>query len=287
MAAHGVATVLHAAAYKHVPLVERNRLAGLRNNIIGTRTLVEASLQTGVANFILVSTDKAVHPTNTMGGSKRMAELLIQDIATRSTPQTGGTRFGIVRFGNVLGSSGSVVPLFEEQISRGGPVTLTHEQVTRYFMTISEAARLVLLVGSQANDQNEQGQIYVLDMGTPVPILQLARQMVAAAGYTVCDANNPQGDIEITITGLRPGGKLHEELVMRGHTVTPTAHPKILRVDESRLSEIEVAAALKALNRILERGDEDAAAKILQRWFDTPALGSPGAQTTIEKDALF
>ena len=287
MTRYGVDTVLHAAAYKHVPLVECNRLAGLRNNVIGTRTLVDASLKTKVRNFILVSTDKAVHPTNIMGGSKRMSELLVQDVATRSDPLEGGTRFDIVRFGNVLGSSGSVVPLFAEQISRGGPITLTHAQVTRYFMTISEAARLVLLIGSQADKLNEQGQIYVLDMGKPILIMQLARQMIADSGYTVCDADNPQGDIEIAITGLRPGEKLHEELVMRGHTATPTSHPKILRVNETRLSEIEVAAALQFLKKILDHGDEDAADQMFNYWRDSPAVKSLVGQETIEQDAYF
>lgn len=259
---YNVDTVLHAAAYKHVTMVEKNRLSGLYNNVIGTRKTALAAREAGVRNFILVSTDKAVHPENVMGASKRMAELLVQDVATRSTT----TRFGIVRFGNVLGSSGSVVPLFEEQIARGGPITLSHNEVTRYFMTLSEAARLVLLVGSQAHQQDEQGEVYVLDMGAPVPIKHLARQMIETAGYTVCDTENPDGDIEITITGLRPGEKLHEELAMRGHSVSATAHAKIMRVEETSLSELEMAAAIRALSDAIEAGDGDAAVTVLQRW---------------------
>ncbi|MGJ8610641.1 MAG: polysaccharide biosynthesis protein [Octadecabacter sp.] len=259
---NAVDTVLHAAAYKHVTMVEKNRLSGLYNNVIGTRTAALAACEAGVRNFILVSTDKAVHPENVMGASKRMAELLVQDVATRSET----TRYGIVRFGNVLGSSGSVVPLFEEQIARGGPITLSHTEVTRYFMTISEAARLVLLVGSQAQQQNEQGEVYVLDMGAPVPIKRLARQMIETAGYTVCDSDNPDGDIEITITGLRPGEKLHEELAMRGHRVSATAHTKILRVEETALSELEMAAAIRALTDAIDAGDDDAALGVLHRW---------------------
>ncbi|MGJ8624870.1 MAG: polysaccharide biosynthesis protein [Yoonia sp.] len=259
---NAVDTVLHAAAYKHVTMVEKNRLSGLYNNVIGTRTAALAAREAGVRNFILVSTDKAVHPENVMGASKRMGELLVQDVATRSET----TRYGIVRFGNVLGSSGSVVPLFEEQIARGGPITLSHTEVTRYFMTISEAARLVLLVGSQAHQQNEQGEVYVLDMGAPVPIKRLARQMIETAGYTVCDSDNPDGDIEITITGLRPGEKLHEELAMRGHRVSATAHAKILRVEETALSELEMAAAIRALTDAIDAGDDDAALGVLHRW---------------------
>lgn len=262
MIINDVDTVLHAAAYKHVTMVEKNRLSGLYNNVIGTRKTALAAREAGVRNFILVSTDKAVHPENIMGASKRMAELLVQDVATRSDT----TRFGIVRFGNVLGSSGSVVPLFEEQISRGGPITLSHIEVTRYFMTLSEAARLVLLVGSQAHQQDEQGEVYVLDMGAPVPIMRLARQMIETAGYTVCDTDNPDGDIEITITGLRPGEKLHEELAMRGHRVSATSHAKILRVEETFLSELEMAAAIRALTDAIDAGDDDAALSVLHRW---------------------
>merc|ERR1711969_177450 len=189
-----VDVVLHAAAYKHVPMVEANPLAGLANNVLGTATLAREAQEAGVERFVLISSDKAVRPTNVMGASKRLAELVVQDLAARP----GKTRFSMVRFGNVLGSSGSVIPLFEEQIARGGPVTLTDPKVTCYFMTVSEAARLVLLAGSFARG----GDVFVLDMGDPVPIKKLARQMIEGAGYTVRDAKHPDGDIEIEITGL-------------------------------------------------------------------------------------
>jgi len=259
---NGVDIVLHAAAYKHVSLVEQNRLAGLNNNVFGTKIVAEAARDLGVSHFILISTDKAVYPTNVMGASKRLAELFVQDLATRCL----STRFGIVRFGNVLGSSGSVVPLFEEQIARGGPVTLTHEEVSRYFMTLAEAARLVLLAGTYAGEQTGHSDVFLLDMGAPVPIRRLARQMIEAAGYSICEASNPNGDIEIVITGLRPGEKLHEELAMRGHKVSKTAHPKIQRIEESRLSELEAAAAMRGLARAIEDDDTKAAVNVIMRW---------------------
>lgn len=258
----GVEIILHAAAYKHVPLVEDNTLVALHNNVIGTKIVAEAALKANVAHFILVSTDKAVHPTSVMGASKRLSELLVQDLATRSS-QTG---FGIVRFGNVLGSSGSVVPLFQEQIARGGPVTLTHHEVSRYFMTLSEAARLVLLAGNYTLQGDRNGDVFLLDMGKPVLIQKLARQMIEAAGYTVRDASNPQGDIEIIITGLRPGEKIHEELRMRNHEQWPTSHPKISRLWEERLSQIEMATALKGLTRVIAENDEAGAMDVIQRW---------------------
>nr|WP_043773457.1 nucleoside-diphosphate sugar epimerase/dehydratase [Roseivivax isoporae] len=256
---HDIDVVLHAAAYKHVPLVECNVLNGLRNNVIGTKVLGDAARDAGVERFILVSSDKAVRPTNVMGASKRLAELVIQDLATRSTE----TRFSMVRFGNVLGSSGSVIPLFEEQIERGGPVTLTDPNVTRYFMTISEAARLVLLAGSFARG----GDLFVLDMGDPVPIRKLARQMIEGAGHTVKDAENPDGDIEIRITGLRPGEKLHEELLISSDMLT-TPHSKILRAQEGYLSEIEMANAMKDLKRAIATMDEDLARQVILRWVE-------------------
>ncbi len=258
LSVYGVDIVLHAAAYKHVPMVERNELAGLHNNTIGSKVLAEAAKDAKVSHFILISTDKAVRPSNVMGASKRLAELVVGDVASRSSD----TRFGIVRFGNVLGSSGSVVPLFEEQIARGGPVTLTHTEVTRYFMSLTEAARLVLLAGHYT----EGGEVFVLDMGAPVPIWRLARQMIEASGYTVCDADNPDGDIEIQITGLRPGEKLHEELTTGQLPLQKTPHPKILRVEETDLSEIEIAAALKAIARAIETGDKSAVREMIQRW---------------------
>lgn len=260
---HDIDVVLHAAAYKHLPLVEKNVMAGLRNNVLGTKVLAEASRAAGVDRFILVSTDKAVRPTNVMGASKRLAELVIQDLAAR----TPGTRFSMVRFGNVLGSSGSVIPLFEEQIARGGPVTLTDPQVTRYFMTISEAARLVLLAGSFARG----GDVFVLDMGDPVPISKLAQQMIEGAGFSVRDEANPNGDIEIKITGLRPGEKLHEELLISSDMLT-TPHTKILRAQESFLSEFEMATALKDLRQAIESYDESAARAVILRWVEQAEL---------------
>ncbi|MGR3501905.1 polysaccharide biosynthesis protein [Pseudaestuariivita sp.] len=257
--AHKVDVVLHAAAYKHVPMVELNALQGLENNVFGTKVVADAAKAAGVERFILVSSDKAVRPTNVMGASKRLAELIVQDLATRAS----GTRFSMVRFGNVLGSSGSVIPLFEEQIARGGPITLTHGAVTRYFMTISEAARLVLLAGSFARG----GDVFVLDMGEPVPIRKLARQMIEGAGLTVKDSENPTGDIEIEVTGLRPGEKLHEELLISPDMLT-TPHQKILRAQETHLSEIEVANALRDLSRAIETQDEAAARAVIARWVE-------------------
>lgn len=264
MADHQIEAVFHAAAYKHVPLVEANPIAGLANNVLGTRTLADAAHEAGVARFILISTDKAVRPTNIMGASKRLAELVIQDLAKRSR----GTVFTMVRFGNVLGSSGSVIPLFKDQIARGGPLTLTHEDVTRYFMTISEAARLVLLAGSFADAEAScGGEVFVLDMGKPVKIRDLAQQMIEAAGYAVRDAQNPDGDIEILVTGLRPGEKLHEELLI-GEGLLTTPHAKILRAKENSLSELEMASALRALRSAVAVGDADAARAVVFSWVE-------------------
>lgn len=251
--------VLHAAAYKHVPLVECNAIEGMRNNVLGTKIVADAARVAGVERFILVSTDKAVRPSSMMGASKRFAELLIQDLATRSE----NTRFSMVRFGNVLGSSGSVIPLFHEQISRGGPVTLTHSDVTRYFMTIPEAVRLVLLAGSFARG----GDVFVLDMGQPVPVRQLARKMIESTGHSVRDKDNPDGDIEIEITGLRPGEKLHEELLI-GSDMLTTPHPKILRAQESHLSEIEMANAMQALRQAIETRNPELLGKTLMQWIE-------------------
>ncbi|WP_338418940.1 nucleoside-diphosphate sugar epimerase/dehydratase [Thalassorhabdomicrobium marinisediminis] len=276
IASHEVEIILHAAAYKHVPLVETNKLAGLNNNVLGTRVVAEAARAAGVNHFILISTDKAVHPTSVMGASKRLAELLVQDLASRCTK----THFGIVRFGNVLGSSGSVVPRFQEQIARGGPVTLTHREVTRYFMTLSEAARLVLMAGNFIGRTESRGDVFLLDMGPPVPIQRLARQMIEAAGYTVCDAANPDGDIEVVITGLRPGEKLHEDLAMTDHVQWPTDHPKIKRIAEGRLSELEAATALRDLSRAIEEDDDAAALNVIARW-----VGPVPRQTAAHKVA--
>lgn len=256
LAAHRVGVVLHAAAYKHVPLVEMNPRVGIANNVLGTAVLARAAREAGVRRFVLVSSDKAVRPGNLMGASKRMAELIVQDLAAR-TPET---IFSIVRFGNVLGSSGSVIPRFQEQISRGGPVTVTDPRVTRYFMTIEEASRLVLLAGSFAAG----GEVYVLDMGKPQQIVELARRMIEAAGYSLRDAANPAGDIEIVYTGLRPGEKLHEELMVR-RGAQATAHPKIIRVREDSLSQLEMAAVLRDLRDAVEAGDEEAVIAVVAR----------------------
>ena len=256
--------VLHAAAYKHVPLVEANAIVGVTNNVFGTQILAQTAAETGVAQFILISSDKAVRPTNAMGASKRLAEIVIQDMANRAASLgTGKTIFSMVRFGNVLGSSGSVVPLFQEQIRKGGPVTLTHRDVTRYFMTIPEASRLVLAAGALAVG----GDVFVLDMGDPVLIYDLARRMIEAAGYTVRDTKAPNGDIEIVMTGLRPGEKMYEELLI-GQESRPTVHPKIMRAHEPQLSEIEVAAVLKAVRTAAGDLDEAALREALARWVE-------------------
>jgi FlaA1/EpsC-like NDP-sugar epimerase len=225
--AFGVQTVYHAAAYKHVPIVEYNVVEGIHNNVISTWYTAEAALETGVETFVLISTDKAVNPANVMGATKRLAELVLQALQERTTQ----TRFCMVRFGNVLASSGSVVPLFQEQIRRGGPVTVTHPDVIRYFMTIPEAAQLVIQAGSMAKG----GDVFVLDMGRPVRIDDLARRLVNLMGLTVRDANNPEGDIEIEYTGLRTAEKLFEELLI-GTNVTGTDHPMIMRAMEHRLA---------------------------------------------------
>lgn len=274
--ANRIDVVFHAAAYKHVPLVEINPLAGLANNVLGTRTLAEVSHEAGVGRFILVSSDKAVRPTNVMGASKRLAELVVQDMAKRSR----GTVFSMVRFGNVLGSSGSVIPLFKEQIARGGPVTLTHEDITRYFMTIAEAAQLVLLAGSFSDAETSRGgDVFVLDMGQPVRIRDVAVQMIQAAGYSVRDEAHPDGDIEIVVTGLRPGEKLHEELLIgEGQLTTP--HSKIMRAREESLSELEMASALRALREAVALGQEEAARAVIIRWVNgyRPAAHATAAQ---------
>lgn len=249
-----VEIVLHAAAYKHVPLVEANEVAGLSNNVVGTRTVADAAMRFEAERFILVSTDKAVRPTNVMGATKRMAELLIQDFARRSEK----TLFSMVRFGNVLGSSGSVIPLFEKQIKTGGPVTVTHSEVTRFFMTIPEASRLVLLAGSFSTG----GDVFVLDMGKPIKIVDLARRMIEAHGLDVRDENNPNGDIEISVTGLRPGEKLYEELLI-GDDMLSTPHQKILRANEDQLDPEAVGLLNKRVERVILNEDKDGARAIL------------------------
>ena len=256
---HAIDVVLHAAAYKHVPMVQSNTIEGLRNNVIGTKIVADCAGEAGVERFVLISSDKAVRPSSIMGSTKRLAEQIVQDLATRSKY----TRFSMVRFGNVIGSSGSVIPLFEEQIARGGPVTVTDPGVTRYFMTVSEAVRLVLL----ADSFSRGGDVFVLDMGEPVRITQVARQMIEGAGFTVRDDAHPRGDIAIQFTGLRPGEKLHEELLI-GSDMLTTPHPKILRAQEEHLSEIEMAAAMNDLRRVVESRDQNGAVAALRKWVE-------------------
>ncbi len=242
---HRPDTMFHAAAYKHVPLVEANVLSGLRNNVFGTLNAAMAAQDAGVARFILVSTDKAVRPTNVMGASKRICELVLQGLAAKGS----ATRFGMVRFGNVLGSSGSVVPRFKAQIAEGGPITVTHRQMTRYFMTIPEAAQLVIQAGSMV----EGGEVYLLDMGLPVRIFDLARMMVELSGLRVRDAAHPEGDIVIEEVGLRPGEKLYEELLIDSES-EPTQHPRIFKARESGLAWGQLADVLNRLARSIEEG---------------------------------
>ncbi len=241
--AYDVNTVYHAAAYKHVPIVEENIVEGIRNNIYGTRRAAEAASTSGVETFVLISTDKAVHPTNVMGATKRFAELVLQGLAEKSAVEGGVTRFCMVRFGNVLGSSGSVVPLFKKQIKQGGPVTVTHPDITRYFMTIPEAAQLVL----QAGSLGKGGDVFVLDMGESVKISDLAKKMIRLSGYEVKDDNNSEGDIEIVYSGLRPGEKLYEELLI-GDNVTGTQHPRILRAEEKMLPLVVIDEKMRLLD---------------------------------------
>ena len=259
MRENGVEIVLHAAAYKHVPLIEANEIEAVKNNVFGTQTLAEVSGELGVERFILISTDKAVRPTNVMGGTKRLAEVVVQDLQSRSR----GTRFAMVRFGNVLGSSGSVIPLFSSQIAAGGPITVTHPEVTRYFMTIPEAARLVLLAGSYATG----GELFVLDMGQPVKIMDLARRMVRLSGLTVKDEDNPDGDIEIKVVGLRPGEKLYEELLIDG-VMLPTPNPKILRAQEKCPPRSQVATLLAEFRMAAEAGSAEAIRRQIAAWVE-------------------
>lgn len=257
--AHQPATVFHAAAYKHVPLLEQNPFEGIRNNVFGTLTCAQVSSECSVSNFILVSTDKAVRPTNVMGVSKRIAELVLQAMAEIASNSEYSTKFSMVRFGNVLGSSGSVAPLFSAQISAGGPITLTHSEVTRYFMTIPESAQLVI----QASTMAVGGDVFVLDMGEPVRIYDLAAKMVYLSGLLVKDEDHPHGDIEIKVTGLRPGEKLHEELLI-GENPQPTSHPKIMKAYEDFLSWSDLQQELKKLNVALDACDAQLTRGILK-----------------------
>jgi len=244
-----VQTIYHAAAYKHVPIVEKNISEGVRNNVFGTLNCAQAAIEADVETFVLISTDKAVRPTNTMGASKRLAELVLQALA-ESTTLYQKTRFTMVRFGNVLGSSGSVVPLFREQIASGGPVTVTDAEIIRYFMTIPEAAELVI----QAGAMGLGGDVFVLDMGQPVKIVDLAKSMIHLSGFTVRDETNPNGDIDIHFTGLRPGEKLFEELLI-GNNVTETEHTKIRRAKEKIIPWHQLSALLDKLTQAADSDD--------------------------------
>ncbi|UVO52834.1 nucleoside-diphosphate sugar epimerase/dehydratase [Sphingomonas sp. SUN039] len=249
-------TIYHAAAYKHVPLVEHNPAQGVENNVFGTLVMARVAADCGVSDFVLISTDKAVRPTNAMGASKRLAEMVLQALATTGTD----TRFSMVRFGNVLGSSGSVVPLFRDQISRGGPVTVTHVDVIRYFMTIPEAAQLVIQAGAMA----QSGEVFVLDMGEPLRIADLARRMIELSGLTVRDADTPDGDIEIAVVGLRPGEKLYEELLI-GENPEPTNHPRIMKAHEQFLPWTTLQAHLDDLRAAVDKHDVTRVRDLLQR----------------------
>ncbi|MEP7221255.1 MAG: nucleoside-diphosphate sugar epimerase/dehydratase [Novosphingobium sp.] len=256
MAAFRPDTIYHAAAYKHVPLVEHNPGAGLHNNVFGTLTTAQIARNHGVSDFVLISTDKAVRPTNVMGASKRLSEMALQALAAE---QGGKTRFSMVRFGNVLGSSGSVVPLFRKQIREGGPVTITHADITRYFMSIPEAAELVIQAGSMAHG----GEVFVLDMGEPVRIVDLARNMIELSGLRVRDAAAPDGDIEIAVVGLRPGEKLFEELLI-GADDQPTDHPRIMKAREPMLAWADLSPRLDELSGHIAANDAQAVRRCLQ-----------------------
>ena len=243
-----VQTVYHAAAYKHVSLVEENPFEAVSNNILGTKVCVESAIETEVETFVLISTDKAVRPTNIMGATKRFSELILQSIASENK-----TKMTMVRFGNVIGSSGSAVPLFQKQIKEGGPVTVTHPDIVRYFMSIPEAAELVI----QAGAMGEGGDVFVLDMGEPVKIVDLAKRLINLSGMDLIDEKNPEGDIEIIFTGLRPGEKLYEELLIGGN-VSPTEHKKILKAQEESLPFKELENYLKLLHEAELQGDVEA-----------------------------
>jgi FlaA1/EpsC-like NDP-sugar epimerase len=264
-----VDTVYHAAAYKHVPMVEHNIAEGVLNNVMGTLNTAQAALQAGVASFVLISTDKAVRPTNIMGSTKRLAELTLQALSREVAPVLFGdkanvshvnkTRFTMVRFGNVLGSSGSVIPLFHRQIKSGGPLTVTHPKITRYFMTIPEAAQLVI----QAGSMGQGGDVFVLDMGEPVKIVELAEKMIHLSGLSVRSERNPQGDIAIEFTGLRPGEKLYEELLI-GDNVAATQHPMIMSANEDHLPWDVLKTRLTELLGAVERDDYSRVRQLLR-----------------------
>ena len=260
MASWSPHTVYHAAAYKHVPLVEHNVTDGIRNNVFGTLITARMAVKYGVSDFVLVSTDKAVRPTNVMGASKRLAEMILQALARERIISNTVTNFSIVRFGNVLESSGSVIPKFRQQIRNGGPITLTHPEVMRYFMTIPEAAQLII----QAGTMSKGGEVFLLDMGEAVKIIDLIRRMIQLSGLTLCDEGNPNGDIKIEIIGLRPGEKLYEELLI-GDNPEPTSHPRIMKANEDFLPLEELEGKLQLLQAALDINDLDQIFQILER----------------------
>ena len=257
LAHFNIDTIYHAAAYKHVPLVEYNIIEGIRNNIFGTYNVAKCAADHNVKSFVLISTDKAVRPTNTMGASKRMAELCLQAFSEQL--KNSQTCFSMVRFGNVLGSSGSVIPLFRKQILKGGPITVTHPDIIRYFMTIPEAAQLVIQAGSMAKG----GDVFILDMGEPVKIVDLAKNLIQLSGLSVKDEKNPKGDIEIAYTGLRPGEKLYEELLIGGDNVTKTVHSRIMTAEEEYLPFEQLSNVLVELEQACKRADYMAIRQIL------------------------
>jgi FlaA1/EpsC-like NDP-sugar epimerase len=267
MEEHKVDVVFHAAAYKHVRMVQENPSAGIRNNIYGTLAVAEAALECGVRRFILISTDKAVRPTSVMGATKRAAELVVQSLAAEKSHTT---IFSMVRFGNVLGSTGSVVPLFKEQIAAGGPVTVTHQDVTRYFMLIPEAAQLVIQAGAMAKG----GEVFVLDMGEPIKIMKLAKTMIELAGLTVRTTANPEGDIEIMVSGLKDGEKLYEELQI-GSNILPTSHPRICQAREVFLHTSKLYLELKKLEHAVVTRQQKEAARIVMALAKSPIAEEP------------
>ena len=255
--AFGVDTVYHAAAYKHVPIVEENPFEGVFNNIIGTQACVQAAIDAEVETFVLISTDKAVRPTNIMGATKRFAEMILQSLSDKDDIKNK-TRITMVRFGNVIGSSGSAIPLFQQQIKEGGPVTVTHSEVIRYFMSIPEAAELVI----QAGAMGQGGDVFVLDMGEPIKIYDLAKRLISLSGMELKDNDNPEGDIEIIFTGLRPGEKLYEELLI-GDKVSTTEHKRIFRAEEDFLKAEELEKYLNLLKEAEYDGNIVALKEIL------------------------
>jgi FlaA1/EpsC-like NDP-sugar epimerase len=252
-------TIYHAAAYKHVPLVEHNISEGVKNNVIGTLTTAQVAIHKGVSDFVLISTDKAVRPTNVMGASKRLAEMCLQALFALNA-KTSKTKLSMVRFGNVLDSSGSVIPRFRKQIRDGGPITLTHPEITRFFMTIPEAAQLVIQAGAMAKG----GDVFVLDMGESVKIADLAKRMIELSGLSVRNSDNPDGDIEITVTGLRPGEKLYEELLL-GDNPQPTLHPKIQRAQDPFTPWAQLETDLNTLKLLLSHNNVEAIMALLQK----------------------